>query len=160
MHESPEHWRYHKQVKEGMYHLHERLIVLVQEADQGMMGVKHFTLADDYIMLNYARREGKFAWEPYEQSRVFGEHAQHYAYESGAEVTLTRDEQTGYRIEITSTGEPRDNVDKTVDWTGRSVEYEALGNGKAEKIKSQMDQWRRLIITDMEKIKSKAGLAG
>ena len=36
MHESPEHWWYHKQVKEGMYCLHERLVVLVQEEDQGI----------------------------------------------------------------------------------------------------------------------------
>ena len=69
--------------------------MLVQEADQGMMDVRHFTLAYDYIMLNYARREGKIAWEQYEQERVIGKHAQYYAYESGAEVIMTREEETG-----------------------------------------------------------------
>jgi hypothetical protein len=140
MHESPERWWYHKQVKENMHRLHERLEMLVQEADQGLMDVGHFTLAYDYIMLNYARREGKFVWERYERERVFGEHAQYYAYESGAEVIMTQDGNTGYRVEITMTGEPRDSVDKTVDWTGRSAEYEAQDNGKAETIKSSMNK--------------------
>ena len=117
--------------------------MLVQEADQGLMDVRHFTLAYDYIMLNYARSEGKFAWEQYEQERVIGEHAQYYAYESGAEVIMTREEETGDRVEKTGTGEPRNSVDRTVDWTGRSIigmECEARDNGKAETIKSSMNK--------------------
>ena len=47
--------------------------------------MQRISFAYDYIMLNYERREGKFAWEPYDQVRVFGEHAQYYACESGAE---------------------------------------------------------------------------
>ena len=127
-------------VKENMHRLHERLGMLVQEAGQGLMDVGHFTLAYDYIMLNYARREGKFTWELYERDRVFGEHAQYYAYESGAEVIMTRDANTGFRVEITMAGDLRESVDPTMDWTGRSVEYEARDNAKAETIKSLMDK--------------------
>ena len=126
MHESPECWWYHKQVKENMHRLHERLGMLVQEADQGLMDVKHFTLAYDYIMLNYARREGKFTWELYERDRVYGEHAQYYAFESGAETIMTQDGNTGYPTE--------ENM------AGRSVEYEALDNAKAETIKSMVNK--------------------
>lgn len=52
MHGSPERWWYHKQVKENMHRLpvHERLGMLVQEADQELMDVGHFTLAYDYVM--------------------------------------------------------------------------------------------------------------
>ena len=132
MHENPKCWWYHKQVKEALYKLHERLGMLVQEADQGLMDVEHFTLAYDYIMLNFARRQGKFVWERYERERVFGEHAQYYAYESGAEVTMTHDGRMGYRVEITMGEEPRDYVKEKVDGTSTSMEYEAQGNGKAE----------------------------
>ena len=106
--------------------------MLVQEADQRLMDVGHFTLAHNYIMLSYARREGMFVWERYKLARVFGEHAQYYAYESEAEVTMTHDERTGYRVEITMGEEPRDYVKEKVDRTSTSMEYEARGNDKAE----------------------------
>jgi hypothetical protein len=97
-----------------------------------LMDVEHFTLAYDYIMLNFARRQSKFVWERYEREQVFGEHAHDYAYESEAAVTMTHDERTGYRVEITMGEEPRDYVKEKVDRTSTSMEYEARGNGKAE----------------------------
>ncbi len=106
--------------------------MLVQKADQGLMDVEHFTLAYDYTMLNFVHRQGKFVWERYERERVFGEHAQYSAYESGAEVTMTHDGRMGYRVEITMGEEPRDYVKEKVDGTSTSMEYEAQGNGKAE----------------------------
>ncbi len=93
---------------------------------------EHFNLTYDYIMLNFASSQGKFVWERYEQERVFGEHAQYYAYESGAEVTMTHDGRMGYRVGITMGEEPRDYVKEKVDGTSMSMEYEAKGNGKAE----------------------------
>ena len=53
---------------------------------------------------------------------------------------MTRDEITGYRVEITMTGEPRDSVEEKVDWTGRSVEYEARGDGKEKTITSSVSK--------------------
>ena len=132
MHESQEHWWHHKQVKEGLQRLHERLGMLTQEADQGLLDTRNFILAYDCIMLNFERREGKFAWEAYERVKVLGEHARYYAYESELEVTMTKDKEKGYRVEMSTTKEARGPE----EWSWNCEEYEALHNGKAEKPKN------------------------